>query len=93
MVLPFVTPSEMIAILTRVYIILQFQALSTHEHHCPIDDARAVHRVFLLAQRCVYRAAQSPRYQAAFVFLCLWRWSLLPVLPDSLAIVVVQPGS
>jgi hypothetical protein len=24
-----------------------------YEHHCPIDDARAVARVFLLAQRCV----------------------------------------
>jgi len=83
MVLPFVTPSEMIVILTRVYIILQFRALSTHEHRCPIDDARAVHRIFLLARRRVYRVAQSRRYQAAFAFLRLWRWSLLPVLPDS----------
>jgi hypothetical protein len=56
----------------RRYVLL-LAADEAYEHHCPIDDARAVDRVFLLAQRCVYRAAQSPRYQAAFVFLSLWR--------------------
>jgi len=40
-----------------------------------------------------YKSVQSPRYQAAYVFLRLWRWSLLPLLRDSFAIVVVRPRS
>jgi hypothetical protein len=32
---------------------LLLAADEAYEHHCPIDDARAVDRVFLLAQRCV----------------------------------------
>ena len=86
------TGASVVTVLERS-IELLLAADEAYEHHCPIDDARAVDRVFLLAHRCVYRAAQSPRYQAAFVFLRLWRWSLLPVLADSLTIVGVQPGS
>jgi len=58
MVPPFVTRSELIAILNRVYIniILQVQALSTHEHHCSIDDAQTVHRVFLPVRTSVLQS-------------------------------------
>jgi hypothetical protein len=71
MVLSVVPQSEVITILSGMYIILQLQTLSAQEHHCLIDDATALHRVSPLTQRCVCKAGRSPRYQAACAFLRL----------------------
>ena len=61
--------------------------------HCLIDEARVLRSVFFVFWSYVCRSVQSPRYQAVYVFFRLWRWSLLPSLPESFAIVVVQPRS
>ena len=62
-----------------------FQSLnvSARGRHCLIDEARARHSVSFLFWSNVCRSVQSPRYQAAYAFLRLWRWSLLPLLQDS----------